>query len=104
MTTFTFGEPIVRRLPFLTKSGRIFFITPNGKTSFLYTKHSISFPNNLSQLLADLEKGEIVRIWFDIGLVGHIEIFLNKDCNLEGIFSSNDKKTTEEFQKVLKTN
>jgi hypothetical protein len=103
MVPIAFSESVARKLPFLMKSGRIFFVTTSGKTSCLYTKHAISFPNNLMQALDDLKRGSLIRVWFDSGLVGHVEVWLGIDGKLEGVFTSDDEKSIAEFQKVLKT-
>ena len=97
-------EDVIKKLPYLTVSWKIFFATVNKKNrkdeeKFLYMKHGVGFTTNLIELLKELRKGNVVMIWYNFGVGGRVEIYVNERGELEGRYITPYNYTLESFKK-----
>ena len=106
MPILEFNKDVVKKLPYITSSGKIFFTRGEKKKGeerkkYLYTKHGIGFTNNLIELLAELEKGRLTRVSYNFGVGGKIEIYLNERGELEGRYIALHDSTLDQFKKLI---
>lgn len=106
MPILEFNEDVVKKLPYLTRSGKIFFTSVERKKGgeqkkYLYIKHGIGFTTNLIELLAELKKGRLSRVSYNFGVGGEIEIYLNERGELEGRYITLHDSTLEQFKKLI---
>ena len=97
-------EEIIEKLPYITVSWKIFYTTVNKKKrsekeKFLYMKHGVGFTTNLIELLKELRKGNVVMIWYNFGVGGRVEIYVNERGELEGRYITPYNSTLESFKK-----
>lgn len=104
MLTLKIKEDIIKKLPYVTVSWKIFFSIVNNKSSkkkekFLYMKHGVGFTTNLIELLKELKKGNVCMIWYNFGIGGKVEIYVNEKGVLEGRCITYYNSTLESFKK-----
>jgi hypothetical protein len=105
MLVLEMNEDVVKKLPYLTVSWKIFFTAVNEKRKkkekFLYMKHGVGFTTNLIELLKELKKGNISMIWYNFGIGGRVEIFVDKNGELAGRYLTPYSSTLDSFKKRL---
>lgn len=106
MPVLEFGEDVVKKLPYLTSSGKIFFTRVERKKGeeqkkYLYIKHGIGFTTNLIELLAELKKGRLTTVSYNFGVGGEIEIHLNDRGELEGRYLALHESTLDQFKRLI---
>ena len=105
MPILEFSEDVVKKLPYLTSSGKIFFTRFGREKSeerrkYLHIKHGIGFTTNLVELLSELKKGRLALVSYNFAVGGEIEIYLNERGRLEGRCIALHDSTLEQFKKL----